>query len=62
MASVGDRLLCENCGNLIGYWQKNSVGETKPPNNAVIHSYLGFAPTYFCTKRCKEEWKERKKS
>jgi len=21
---------------------------------------LGFAPSYFCTKRCKEEWQERK--
>lgn len=63
MATEGDICFCENCGQKIGYYKKNSVGEVKPPDNAVQQwKYGGFVINSFCTKRCKEEYKAKKES
>ena len=57
MSSVGDLCTCAQCGQLIGYYQKDTFGNVKPPFNAIESSWK-----YFCTKRCKEQYKERKSS
>lgn len=55
-------LKCDNCGEVVNYWQRDSIGEAieaeKRSGPPTIISWNGNC---FCDKKCQKEWQAKRR-
>lgn len=50
-------LMCDNCGEVINYWQRDSFHDAiEAEKKSGPPSIVTWGGTCFCNKKCQEEW------
>ena len=53
-------LRCDNCGEVVNYWQRDSIGDAiEAEKKSGPPSIISWNGNCFCNKKCQKEWQAK---